>query len=209
MTKDKKKKFATVCRWVLFALAVVSVGGVIALCTLVPDEKILRYSDGKFCFFHTRESYGKIFLLILLVQIIAFAGSVILDLSAKQRLSEKLFRTALSVLLGFIAFAAFCFSGVMLSGFFPEMNLPFNAAEYDIGGHKLVLAQKPHGLHHSLPALYEIDGENAEMIGFGTGFDPDLSETVIEPTEGGCTVYYTYYENDAAEQKSFTAKYKE
>lgn len=209
MTKDKKKKFANVCRWLLFALALASVGGVIALCTLVPDEKILKYSDGKFCYFHTRERFDKIFLLILLMQIIAFVSSIISDLAAKQRLSEKIIRIVLSLLLGLIAFAAFCFSGVMLTGFFPEMNLPFDAAEYDIGGHKLVLAKMPHGLHHSLPALYEIDGENADMIGFGTGFDPDLSESVIEPIDGGYTVNYTSCEDGAAEQKSFTAKYKE
>ena len=209
MTNDKKKKTGSALRWGLFALTVISVAACIAICKLVPDEKILKYSNGKFFYFHVRESYDIIFLIIFLVQIIAFISSVVSEIMTKQRLSEKLPRIALSALLGFIALIAFSFSGLVLTGLLPETNLPFNAAEYDIGGHKLVLANKPHGLHHSLPALYEIDGENADMIGFGTGFDPDLSESVIEPADGGYTVYYTYYENGAAEHKIFTAKNKE
>ncbi|MBR1724530.1 MAG: hypothetical protein IJ723_05880, partial [Ruminococcus sp.] len=62
----------------------------------------------------------------------------------------------------------------------------------------------PDGLHHSHPALCEVNDEEVHFIGRGEMYQGRAEDFRIIPTETGYTVTYTETTNGVSEQGSFT-----
>ena len=211
MKKWEKRYIGNAMRWGLFALIGAMAVQAAIICALVPDSRILKYRGGHFFYLYPRTEYDWISTFILSAAAVLCLFCVVWEFITKQRIADKIVRSLLTLILGSCVFVSFVISAAAFEGFalFPEWNLPFGAEEYNMGGHLLLLCSSPDGLHHSHPALCEVQDEVVHYLGSGEMYRGRAEDFRVTPTETGYTVTYTETINGVREQRSFTAERRE
>lgn len=205
MSNGEKIYLGRAIRWGLIAIIGVMFGATALICKLVPNNEILKYKDGEFFIYYPRDEYGWISELILGAAAVISLFSVAWEFFIKQYIVDKILHCLQTLFLGFAVFVSFVISACALEGFslFPYGGLPYGAEEYNIDGHLLLICEEPEGLHHSHPALCEVNNGEVHFIGAGEMHQGRAEDYNIIPTQTGYTVTYTETINGVSEQKSF------
>lgn len=205
MSNGYKIYIGRAIRWGLIALTGVMLAVTAFICKLVPNDGILKYKDGKFFTYYPRVEYDWITDLIFGAAAVICLFSVAWEFVIKQYLTDKILHSLQTLFLGFAVFVSFEISTFAFEGgaLLPYDLLPYDAKEYNIDGHLLLLCDSPIGLHHSRPVLYEINYEDVHFIASGEMYQGRAGDFNIIPTQTGYTVTYTETINGVSEQKSF------